>query len=270
MLAVAVALLANLAALQNPSADPRIRALRDLIEGKAGRPLEAASISLIAQGLDSDAALVRRAALETLHAFAYIGNGKRGRSAPEAWAREKARLLTLKPRIVAALADADERARDYAVLALGTLDGTRGPHGEMIASVDAMNHLARRLPVEPSLRVRVQIVRSFALMADKGPGVPTERVLLAALDDPEPDVVQMGVAGIGRAQLAKHLPRLVPLLRHPNQGISGTAALSFSRLAEHAGPFLPDLQRAADAAPDGPFKQTLLEAIRLIREKAGR
>lgn len=255
-----------LAGIQSGYRDPAVRALYELIE-QAEHPLEDETFDRIRSGLVSSSPAVRRAAIETVHAFAFIGLGKKRLQWPETWRKDRRRLMTLAPEIADALRDPDETVRHHSVLALGALDSEPSQNGRtLVTSVATMNRFAQMFATEPSARVRAEIAKAFALAADMRPDVPTERVLLAALDDPHPYVVQMGATGIGNARLPQHLPRLIPLLQHAHQGIAQAAANTFNKLHAHARPFLDDLQRASDAAPEGPLRQTLLAAIRLARE----
>jgi HEAT repeat protein len=267
---LAVTAFTVLVGIQSGYSDPAVRALYELIE-QAEHPLEDETFDSIRSGLTSSSPAVRRAAIETVHAFAFIGLGTKRLKSPETWRADRRRLMTLAPEIADALRDPDETVRHHAVLALGALDSEPSEDGRtLVTGVATMNRFARMFATEPSGRVRAEIAKAFALAADIRPQVPTERVLLAALDDPHPYVVQMGTTGIGNAALPQHLQRVIPLLQHPHQGVAQAAANTFNKLHAHARPFLDDLQRAADAAAEGPFKQTLLAAIRLVREKAGR
>lgn len=262
-------------ALQAGPPDVHTRPIYDLIK-KAELPIEPETVAALQRALQSDLPRVRLAAIEALHAFAFIGHGKKEQASREAWAAERLELLKVfKPEVVRALSDPDEYIRHNAVLALLTMDSkVVHDHGfplrNFLSTAETMNRLARMLPAETSPRVRREILKSFSLLADTRPEVPTERVLVAALDDPDLDVLQMAVSGIGHAGLSQYLPRLVPLLRHPSPGVAQAAAGTFNQLHADAFPFVPELQRAADAAPEGPFKQTLLAAIRLAREKGKR
>ena len=263
----ALAAFAIFAAGQVASAPgPEARALYDLIK-QAEQPLSPATLDALAKGLESPSAQVRHAALATLHAFAFIGHAEKNRANPSGWRLERQQMLTLSPRIIRALDDPLEKIRHQAVLTLGTLDALVDDRGEMRTSAETLHRFARIFETDTAALVRYEIAKFFALAADAGPAVPAESVFLRALVDSHPGVIQMGATGIGNTGLARHLDRLVPLLRHPNLGVATAAALSFQKLAEHAAPFLQDLQQAAEATSDERLKQTLLGAIRLAKQR---
>lgn len=228
--------------------DPRVAALNNLAK-QADQPLKPESIRLIDQGLSADSPAVRAAAL-----FAVMA------ATPAA----RADLLLLEPKIFVALSDVSEDVRRQAVISLVTLETATDSRTRVNVGIEAQRRLTQRFEFEPSEQVRLEIIRALAHHGDVT-DMATERVLLRALGSQDPQTVRLGVTGLGTS--AKSLSRLAPFLRHADADVAINTAQVFGRFPSDARIYVADLQRAADAAPAGPVKDALLDAIRRIRQR---
>jgi HEAT repeat protein len=255
------------------SAAEKRAALNELLKGLSpntlDRPAPAHAAGLIREGLEDEDANVRRTALGAAHGLSYLIK-LRAKQWPEEARREQTALNALIPRLTIMLSDADWRIREQVVRTLGSVDSVLGPRGAVFTSADTLKRFATMFSTEPHGGVRATIMNTFSLMSEHRTDIGAQAVIEAGLNDTHPGVLQHAASGVGRAKLPHLLPRLVPLLKHPDRGVRLDAAVAFGMLPADSAAFIAELQRAADSELEHPIKQTLLAAIRLAREKGKR
>jgi hypothetical protein len=213
---------------------------------------------------DSDVT-IREAACYLVMVTAARSRGQYGTAATPRWQAAATALLSLHDQLARVMAaDVDPRIRHSAVLALGNLRMTVSPSGVIRIPADLAEVLAASYGKETADRVRVEIVKSFALSETDSPR--RQEILAQALMDSSPSVIQFAVMGAGSMKLSPALPRLVELATHPDRGIRAAVPQALAAYGAEAVPYLPQLQKALASEQDDVVRKTLEGAIRVIQK----
>ena len=177
---------------------------------------------------------------------------------------EKLLLRKLRPRVLALVGDSNERVRQGAVIALVNLEFEGGQdHNDILLKEDAVRTLLQQFQKETIAKVRVEIVKTFTLTSLKSPR--RDDILLAAIADSDPDVVQFGVMGLARSTPPAALPKLIELLNNPSRIVRLQLGPAFAAYGRAARPYLDELVRVGANDSDADVRNSLDAAILKIR-----
>jgi len=251
--------------LTNPRVE-RLRPLNEIMRGTRTATDEEIRRLFVTLLKDSDP-WVRRQILESASGVLLFGSLPVGRGvSPEAFARMRAVVLTLGPELDAALADDDPDVRAKAI-------GTVWVHltGGRSLTADVPEAFAKRLASifasDPSASVRTAALQAITT-AYRSENAEVRRlsgqVVVAALTQSDPYLLQAAGHAAGLAKLPEALPLLIGQLKHPSfiartgiaQGIAGYGAL--------ARPYLAELQAALEAETDDIARKTIAGTISVI------
>jgi HEAT repeat protein len=178
----------------------------------------------------------------------------------ERWRMERATLLNLRNQVTAAVSDNIPTVRDGAIVALCSLDYEPGmPVPNFQLRPETMQILADAYGRETSIKVRTQIVKTFALTPTNSP--LREALLMQALNDSMPSVLQFAAMGAGEAHLAAALPRLAELLGHSNRAVRLNVVQAIAMQGKLAAPYRERLQQALNAESDEIVRKTIEGAL---------
>jgi HEAT repeat protein len=187
----------------------------------------------------------------------------------ERWRTERPVLAGLRTPLIALLADPGPAVRDGVIMALVLLDYEPGQPANFAVRPETLQLLATTYERESSAKVKVQIVKTFALTSTVSP--LRDRLLLQALNDAEPGVLQFAAMGAGEAKLSVALPRLAELLEHPERAVRLNAVQAIAAQGPSAAAYQPQLQAALNEENDEIVRKTLQGAIaRLSTAGAGK
>jgi HEAT repeat protein len=125
--------------------------------------------------------------------------------------------------------------------------------------------LATVYPRESSARVRNEIVKTFALVANSDPMIVD--VVESALSDSNPATVQYAAMAVARLRVVHLLPRIVELFRHPDRVARIAAAQAMVRLAPESRRYLTDRTNAAAVETDDITRKTMIGSIQAIERR---
>jgi hypothetical protein len=251
-------------ALQSASLDKR-SALNDVAAGRRDVSPEELVALVSSALLDSDA-MVRRSALGAVAARAAAARLPVTEERLKRWNLDRPALQELRPAVMRLLEDPERFVRRDAIILLGSLDVVPRDdgRGEMIVLTEETVRLfASRYGVEPDTVVRAELVKSLVLIANRTE--VQEAVVLKALADPSPGVVQFAVTGAGRMAIRGALPTLADLLMsHDDRGVRLVAAQAFAAYGAAAREYVPTLRIAASAERDPIVRKTLEGTLALL------
>ncbi len=227
-------------------------------------------VSIVQLALDDTAPEVRRNGCRVVTARMWHPRSSSSSAGVDAWRAEKAGLEPVKGLLLGLIrSDPDEVVRREAIIAAGNLDlelepsdASRLPRVRISAELTAV--LADAYRNEQDTAVRTEIVKS--LSAARSESSRRSEVLVAALADVAPQVVQYAVLGVGDAQVKDALPTVVSYLqRHPEVRVRLAAAQSLAMYGAAAAPYLPALQEALAQESDPTTRKTIEGTIRVIQ-----
>ena len=228
--------------------------LNDLAAFRYSPPPDTVS-TLVSSGLADGNAGVR---LSAVYAAAGRAGAVRFATVPERRAvglRERAALARLRPVLIAALSDDDERVRQGAIVALVNLEyQPPADVNDIVIRPDLATAMQLRFDAEPSSRVREEIVKTFALTS-----LSTTRrddLLLKALDD-EASILSFAVAGLGRSTPSAAMSRIADLLHHDDRSVRLQAAQALAAYGNRARPYIEALAEAASSEKDDAVRNTM-------------
>jgi HEAT repeat protein len=217
---------------------------------------------LLDLALHNDRADVRATALSVV---AGRSGGVRVTPSPERlalWPVERPHLQQLRAAVVQLLGDADQKVRVQAFLALGNLDYELGGPVEVVLSEEAQRLFATRFAVEPSRRLRADIVKAFASTPAHSPLIA--EVLRSALLDPAGVVVAEALRGMGTLRPPNTVGQVAALLAHAEAAVRERAALALARYEAAGKTHLPELRTALAMESDPTVIEALEGTIRAL------
>lgn len=178
------------------------------------------------------------------------------------WEIERPALEPLRPAARRLFESPHEQVRLSALLALGGLEATPGQTPRSLAlGVELTALLAERYAVDPSPVMRSEIVKALSFDAVNASARP---VIVSALRDSDPYVVQFAIHGIGRHRLTAQVPALARLLRHPSHIVRTAAAGALGTFGAAAVKYLLDLEWAMQRETDPVARSTMEGAISVL------
>ena len=176
---------------------------------------------------------------------------------------------TLKPAARAALDDTDAGVR-LAALSITVMPETAPSRERAFAmSFDSVQLLAARFETDSSSMVRSFVVQSLtAAPRSNDPRITAiaRRICVAALQDPDPYVVQYAGWMAFESKAAEALPLLIKQLQNPSHVARMGVAAGLQGYKAAAKPYLAQMEEALKKEPEGSTKSTLEATIRLVRE----
>jgi HEAT repeat protein len=179
-------------------------------------------------------------------------------------------LLRLKPQLFAALSDVAPDVRTEAIVAIGNLEfdpDRPSPPAIVILSQPFTTLLVTRYGLEQVPSVRSEIIKALALSDYDGPR--PDAVLVKALDDSSPFVIQFALRGIVRFRIAQALPKLAALLGDDRSEVRLAMPDALAAFGAEAAPYVEALRKAASLESDPILKAGILRAVDTI-VRAGR
>lgn len=180
------------------------------------------------------------------------------------WWQEQPVVQELRPMVEARLFDPDASIRRGALIALGSLDYHLDLHPVIVLRPATAMAFARSFQEDRSPAVRAEAVKSFAL-AHSDPE-PRDHVLLAALADPDPGVVQFAARGVAEHRLEAGVPAVAALIEHPSVAVRSAALQALMANRQAARDFLPQVQLARRSESD-PTIRAILDATARVLER---
>lgn len=245
-----------------PAVSESVRELNDIAARRSAG--EAADVhGLIRKGLrDND----ERVQLSALWALISRASGDRFKSDPEARMRgtvERPQLATLKDEILAKVTSPNPKIRYAALAALASLDYDP-EHGARAIRLtpEMITLLLARYQLETDVWVRSEIVKAVALDKEATGG---EALLVQALSDSAPGVIQHAVRGVAGHRLLQQLPALERLLDHADAGVRVSVANAFGSLGPDAAGSLRALQLALAGEQEPDVRSALSGAISAVQ-----
>jgi HEAT repeat protein len=175
------------------------------------------------------------------------------------WWQEQPVVQDLRPLAAARLADPDDRVRHAAIIAMGSLDYHIDQHPQIRLRPDTVAAFARAFREDQAVAVRAEAVKSLAL-AQSDPGL-RDPVLVAALADPAPAVVQFAALGVAEHRLEAALPAVAALLGHSSRAVRLAAVQAFQSNPGAARTFEPALRVAVATEADPSIRATLAATL---------
>lgn len=220
------------------------------------------TIEAIGSALSSGDARTRRAACETLTAMAVRGNARDNPQARSDWQERQPLAAGLIPRLLVVLeGDADERVREAAVPAIVMTSLPANTSVPTVIDRGIEARLVRDFGRDDSWRVRSAIVGALGA---NGPSDDINKLLLTALGDPAPAVVQIAARHVGRVQATEAVPVLRRLIDHPSPQVRTAVVQALAALGGAARSAVSDLQRRAGVETDDVTARTIRGALTAI------
>jgi hypothetical protein len=247
-----------------PSSLERMRPISEAVLGK--RPATEAEIQdLLAACMNDPDDWIRRQCVGTVGSILTI-NAMPAPPTDVQWAvRLRGVGEALRPALHEALDDAEPRVRVEA------LRGVMAPLTQVQTPtplpVDTVRMLSAKFHADDSPLVRGAIVETVSLWpASDDPEVVTlgHRMIVAALRETEPVVVQAGARSTTRLPAPEALPLLVEQLKHPSHAVRMVVAQGIAAYRSSARPYLPQLEAALAAETDDITRKSLAGTISVI------
>ncbi len=179
------------------------------------------------------------------------------------WQRDRADIASLRPAVIALLADPVVTVRRECIRALVALDVELSK--PIVLRPDTEQMLVARFYSEPDGGVRAALVAGFASETQvASPRV--QGVLVAALTDSVASVRHAGVAGLARLDANTALPLLAARLDDPDATVRAQAATTLVQFGARAASLVPRLQAALASEPDPRAQEPLRRAIAAIQQ----
>jgi hypothetical protein len=176
------------------------------------------------------------------------------------WHSERPVLINLTQPVWELLQDGDEDVRRAAIEAAASLEfDLENPTARVNAAL--MQRLGEIYAKEISASVRARIVD---IMSVDCSGSIQPLVLMTAVQESDPGVLQYAVPGVANCQSVEVLSRLVQLLTHERVSVRLAVAHALVRFGLLATPYLTEIEQAASAEPDAIVRKTLLAAAGTI------
>ena len=213
---------------------------------------------LLEYALDDDDSGIQQAALSAVAARSMKGwSWTTSRTSGD---QERPALRILRPRLIVLMSDQSEQVRLAALLAAGNLDLER-TRTELVLSPEMSQKFAELYENEPSVRIRQEIIKTFALVKTAGDPKPIETAVLNALTRPDVSTVQYALLAVAKLQLTQALPAVAGHLSGSDRRIRMAAAQSLGGLRPASRDYLAQLQQASEVEQDEITKKTMLGAI---------
>jgi HEAT repeat protein len=213
---------------------------------------------LLEYGLEDTDSEVRRHAL-----LAVAGRSAKGwywTASRTSADQERTVLRLLRPRVFTLMSDQDEKLRLAALLAAGNMDIERTPT-EIFLGPEMSQKLAGMYASDPSVTIRREIIKTFALVKTTGNPKPIETAVLNAAARSDVSTVQYALMAIARLRLMQALPVVAEHLKGSDRRIRMAAAQSLVGLLPASRDYLAQLQQAAEVEEDDITKKTMLGSI---------
>jgi HEAT repeat protein len=224
-------------------------------------------VALVSSALTDSDAMVRRRALGVVASRAAAARLGGSEERLKQWHRDRPALKELQPAVMRLLEDPDPFVRRDAIVALGNVDFVPRDNGrgEITLTDEALRLFAARYHVDDAALVREELVKSLVLIANRSEA--QEAVVLKALADPSPGVVQFAVTGAGKMAIRAALPTLADLLiSHSDSGVRLNVAQAFASYGAAAREYVTNLRIAASAEQNPIVRQTLVGTLTLLEK----
>jgi HEAT repeat protein len=176
------------------------------------------------------------------------------------WRQDVETLRAFRPRLWRALDDPNEQVRLAAILALGNLEYQgQERDGNIALGLELLTRLAALYEGEPTLLVRVEIAKTFALTSTDAP--VRWNTLEVMLRDPAADVQQYAVVGVARSRSPETGARLLPLLASESRAVRMNAVQAIAMRGEESRAYVDDLRRMLSVETDLAVAKTIKGAI---------
>jgi hypothetical protein len=242
----------------------RMRPISEAVLGK--RPATEAEIQdMLAACTNDPDAWVRRQCVGTIASILTI-NAMPGPPPDVQWAtRLRGVGEALRPALLEALDDPEPRIRVEALR--GVVAPLTQVQRPTPLPVEIVRMLSARFHADDSPLVRGAIVGTVSQWPPSDdPEVLAlgRRMIVAALRETEPAVIQPAAFGVTRSQPPEALPLLVEQLKHPSHAVRMVVAQGIAAYGASARPYLPQLEAALAAETDDITRKTLGGTISVI------
>ena len=244
----------------------RMRVISEVVQGKVAAT-DAEIQEVLEAGMGDADPSVRRTAVGTVASILQLA-AMPGVPEAQAWGPR------LRPVAEALLVRLEEAARDPEVgVRLEAWRGLIGP-AAIAARKDPLplplvEKLAALYDADPHPRLRafaVQSVRTSQQSPDPAVTRIVLRILLAALRESDPYVIQAAGWNAFESKAPEALPLLIAQLKHPSHIARMGAAVGLQGYAALAIDYLPQMEEALAKEPPGPTRSTLEATIKRVRE----
>jgi hypothetical protein len=244
----------------------RMRVISEVVQGKVAAT-DAEIQEILDAGMRDADPTVRRTAVGTVASILQLA-AMPGVPDAQAWGPR------LKPVADALLGRLEEAARDSEFgVRMEAWRGLVGP-AAVAARKDPLplpvvEKLAALYDADPHHSLRafaVQSLRTSQQSQDPAVRAITLRILLSALRESDPYVVQAAGWSAFEAKTPEALPLLIAQLKNPSHIARMGAAVGIQGYAALAVEYLPQMEEALGKEPPGPTRSTLEAAIKLVRE----
>jgi hypothetical protein len=174
--------------------------------------------------------------------------------------------IALRPRLDDALKDGDASVRQEALRGIVGPVAWANPRAPL--PVDLLKLLVGVFDADPSPSIRASVLTASFMSyhaPDRERAALAKGLLLRALEDPDPNVVQTAGWGAVESRCPEALPLLVRQLKNVSAVARMGVAAGLQAYALEARRFLPELEAALAREPDGPTRSTLEATVAKIR-----
>ena len=266
-LLVFVLVACTLQAVNLPPEMEKRRALSEMVLGK--RPATEGQIQAALEAAIRDPdPHIRRNAFYIVSTILGVAAMPQTPSGYEKMATLRGVAEAVRPAARGALDDPDASVR-LAALQLTVMPKVPMKPGTFLFAYEDVQLLAARFDTDSSGMVRsfaVQMLRLAPHSDDGRVRAVAGRIMLAALEDPDPYVVQYAGHMAFESKAPEALPLLIRQLQNPSHVARMGVAVGLQGYKAAAKPYLPQLEAALEKELDAATKGTLAAAIKLVRE----